>query len=318
MSNQCVLALIVFVSVSHATIISQNNYTRLEFDDKKSNNELLGEYNSQSSMECAAVCQMGCGVFGFNTLMKKCRTHKKIFTTEVSNEAGWRYYSNDFIPVDCKDLRENGLSKSGVYEIFPYSTITSPVRVYCDMETMDGGWTVIQKRVDGSLDFKRNWIDYKNGFGAPEWNVWIGNEVMHQLTKEKNSSLYVSITLEDVTRLYEMYDQFSVSNESEKYRLFLAGDAVGTLGDSMLKPSEQYATLSGMYFSTSDRDNDNSNDGKIGGNCAAAYGGGWWFNACHHAFLNGPWSPVHWTWPWCPTILSGSSIRETIMMIKRH
>ncbi|XP_061186265.1 fibroleukin-like [Saccostrea echinata] len=98
------------------------------------------------------------------------------------------------------------------------------------METIGGGWTAIQKRVDGSVSFYRTWREYKNGFGSPEQDVWAGNDVIHQLTKEKNASLYVSITLQNGTTLYEMYDQFSVSDETGKYQLFLAGPASGTLG----------------------------------------------------------------------------------------
>ncbi|XP_073846030.1 uncharacterized protein [Musca autumnalis] len=29
----------------------------------------------------------------------------------------------------------------------------------------DGDWTVIQRRINGTLDFQRNWLSYKNGFG---------------------------------------------------------------------------------------------------------------------------------------------------------
>ncbi|XP_062576724.1 fibroleukin-like [Saccostrea cucullata] len=141
------------------------------------------------------------------------------------------FFSAVVIPVDCKDLHEDGHTDTGVYEIYPYGTMTSPLRVYCDMTTVAGGWTAIQKRVNGSLSFDRNWTAYKNGFGSPEQEVWVGNDVIHQLTKEKNSFLYVSITLQNGTTLYEMYDRFSVSNETEKYQLFLAGPATGTLGE---------------------------------------------------------------------------------------
>ncbi|XP_061190537.1 angiopoietin-2-like [Saccostrea echinata] len=182
------------------------------------------------------------------------------------------------------------------------------------METMDGGWTVIQKRLDGGLSFDRNWTEYKNGFGEPEGNVWIGNDVIHQLTKERNSSLYVSITLVNGSKPYELYEWFSVSNEEDKYKLFLGGPATGTLGDGMLKIGNSYVSLPGMSFTTSDKDNDRYD----GVNCAVDLKGGWWFNICHHAFLNGPWSPQNWINPWYPTIQTGADIRGTIMMIKRH
>ncbi|XP_062617331.1 ficolin-2-like [Saccostrea cucullata] len=161
------------------------------------------------------------------------------------------------------------------------------------MKTRGGGWTVIQKRVDGSLSFDENWAAYKNGFGTPEQNDWIGNDVIHHLTKENNSSLYVSITLQNGRSLYELYEKFTISNETEKYKLFLAGTAVGTLGDSLLDTGSFYFGLSGMKFSTSDRDN----DGSSYKNCAAHYKGGWWFKSCSRAFLNGPWSPDTWYEP---------------------
>ena len=37
--------------------------------------------------------------------------------------------------------------------------------VFCEMDYMGGGWTVIQRRTEGLLDFKRPWTDYVNGFG---------------------------------------------------------------------------------------------------------------------------------------------------------
>ncbi|XP_062597414.1 microfibril-associated glycoprotein 4-like [Saccostrea cucullata] len=316
MGALCAIVLVlIFFDVCQSTIISRKYTAQLELNDEKSNEEPLGEHNSTSVIECAARCQRECSIFGFHSQMKKCRTHKRNLMSEVSNEDGWRYYSHDFTPIDCKDLQSDGYFNSGVYEIYPYGTITSPVQAYCDMTTMGGGWTAIQKRINGTLDFDRTWTEYKNGFGAPEQDVWVGNDVIHQLTKEGTSSLYVTITLQNGTTLYETYDRFSVSDEAGKYQLFLAGPATGTLGDSMLDTGNPNRDLSGMSFTTPDRDNDRASL-----HCATVSytRGGWWFNACHAAFLNGQWSPESWYNPWSPTVTSGTSVRGTTMMIRRN
>ncbi|XP_062574947.1 fibrinogen-like protein 1, partial [Saccostrea cucullata] len=215
---------------------------------------------------------------------------------------------------DCKDHFLQGHTQSGVYSINPFGK-ENHVDVYCDMAIEGGGWTAIQKRVSGSVSFDRTWSEYKVGFGNASDSYWIGNDVIHQLTKGRNSSLYVSITLQDGTTLYELYQQFSVSDGRDSYRLYLGGSASGTLGDSMFNTGDIRFNLSGMYFSTPDRDNDRASIG----NCAAYSGrrGGWWFNACHFTFLNGPWNPADWWYPWYPTVRNGTSIRETMMLIKR-
>ena len=53
------------------------------------------------------------------------------------------------------------MSSDGVYIISPDGRC--PFRVYCDMT--NGGWTLIQKRQDGSVNFYRPWDDYVDGFG---------------------------------------------------------------------------------------------------------------------------------------------------------
>ncbi|XP_062569643.1 ficolin-2-like [Saccostrea cucullata] len=147
---------------------------------------------------------------------------------------------------------------------------------------------------------------------AKQYNTY-RNDLIHQLTKEITSSLYVTITLQNGTTLYEMYDGFSVSDEAEKYQIFLAGPATGTLGDSKIDTGFHYYNQSGMYFSTPDRDNN-----RYSSHCAAVYRGGWWYNRCHSSFLNAPSFPGDLSNPRYPTVTSGTSVKGTTMMIRRN
>ena len=95
--------------------------------------------------------------------------------------------------------------------------------MFCDQTTAGGGWTVLQKRFDGSVDFYRGWNDYKRGFGNLTGEFWLGLDKIYRLTVSSSNKLRVD--LEDVqgTTSFAEYSSFAVGNETEKYKLRVGG-----------------------------------------------------------------------------------------------
>lgn len=182
-------------------------------------------------------------------------------------------------PRDCSDISTLGQRKSGVYKVTPDPRNAS-FAVYCDMEEFGGGWTVLQRRINGTVSFNRNWADYKKGFGDPKGEYWLGNDKIHLLTKTKDMILRIELEDYEGTRGYAKYEQFYVSNEFLNYRLSLSGYS-GTAGNAM--QFSKHFNHDQKFFSTPDKDNDMYPSG----NCGAYYGSGWWFDACMSANLNG-------------------------------
>ncbi|XP_062606266.1 microfibril-associated glycoprotein 4-like isoform X2 [Saccostrea cucullata] len=163
--------------------------------------------------------------------------------------------------------------KDGVYSIYP--DMNTKKLVYCDMTTEGGDWTVINKRMDGSVDFYRSWDSYKEGFGNVEGEYWLGNEAIHLLTKRKEHELRVDLQKFTGEKAFAKYSKFSVGSESQKFKLTVTGYS-GTAGDS-------FNHHNGRSFSTKDADNDSWKT-----SCAVRGKAGWWFGSCDDCNLNGP------------------------------
>ncbi|XP_062605704.1 angiopoietin-2-like, partial [Saccostrea cucullata] len=155
--------------------IGQLYTTESQFDDLRSETELISEDDSQSLSDCAFLCKHHCHCFGFNLIVKKCRLHTYCLMEEMNSpEPGWKYYCTGYtLPKDCQEYYNNGHTQSGVYGISPYRKRCHVVYVFCDMVTNGGGWTAIQRRRSGSVSFDRTWVDYKRGFGETETAYWI-------------------------------------------------------------------------------------------------------------------------------------------------
>ena len=142
------------------------------------------------------------------------------------------------------------------------------------METDGGGWTVFQRRQDGSEDFYRGWDDYVMGFGNLTGEFWLGLDKIHRLTKRIPTGLRIDMGDFEGNTAFAKYDTFRVLNSSTNYTLNVAGYS-GTAGDSL-------TSHNGLQFTTKDRDND-----RYSHNCAILYNGAWWYGACHSSNLNG-------------------------------
>ena len=110
---------------------------------------------------------------------------------------------------------------SGLYKIDPDGL--GEFEVFCDQKTAGGGWTVFQRRQDGSVDFYRGWNDYKVGFGNLNGEFWLGLDKIHRLTASRNKKLRVDLEATAGTILLAEYSSFAVANEKAKYQLTVGG-----------------------------------------------------------------------------------------------
>ena len=61
--------------------------------------------------------------------------------------------------------------------------------MYCNMSVDGGGWVVLQRRFDGSVDFNQNWAVCEHTFGNMTGEYWLGLIKMHRLTASAQQEL---------------------------------------------------------------------------------------------------------------------------------
>uniref|UniRef100_A0A915AE27 Uncharacterized protein n=2 Tax=Parascaris univalens TaxID=6257 RepID=A0A915AE27_PARUN len=164
----------------------------------------------------------------------------------------WQYDSD----ANCEEYRPrrhcadlflyHNKTKNGVYTIRPFSSTSGPgasreVSVYCDMKTAGGGWTLMSSSLSDSMSNK-TFKEYVTGFGDPSVkDVWLGLDIIHQMTKEMNTSLRVNLhyctnqgiptetgALDDIYSTYCTYAIFKVLSRSEGYAVDIPFSCRGT------------------------------------------------------------------------------------------
>ncbi|KAM4626893.1 fibrinogen-like protein 1-like protein [Discoglossus pictus] len=225
------------------------------------------------------------GVKPFTTLTRE-ELYQKIANKDVLGKGQLEQLLNvprggvspELLAKDCRGAFLNGRRKSGLYVIQPKHSV--PMVVYCNLAVEGGGWTVIQRNTKSSGVFgSSTWSMYKNGFGNPMGNHWLGNELIYFLTRQNTFTVRFLITDAQNKEYYADYSSFRVDSEDNGYALRL-GNFSGSVWDALTVMNET-GTHDNMKFSTSDRDNDRWDK-----NCAKENNGGWWFDSCHSALLN--------------------------------
>ena len=172
--------------------------------------------------------------------------------------------------------------KSRVYNITNFcGDCDEIVEGYCDGTTAGGGWLVVQRKKDGSVNFNRTWVDYEDGFGSLTGEFWYGLTPLHCLTNQGQWEMRIDFTLTDGTKSYLSYSSFKVGPASSNYKLSISGYN----GIASSDPIAGSYSLNGMPFTTIDKDNDKSTSK----NCAKNHvgnAGGWWYNGCSYIFIN--------------------------------
>ncbi|XP_011189963.2 angiopoietin-related protein 1-like [Zeugodacus cucurbitae] len=223
--------------------------------------------------DTCTVCKCDCNCTVKLAVEDEGMSEDQIVTTEANIEE--QIIANRATnPSSCMEAAANSLN-SGVYKIKLEKMNITGLEVFCEENVDSGGWLVIQRRQSNSVDFNRNWQDYKKGFGDLKGDYWFGLEQLHALTSSCEQELYIQLQIDSGETYFVKYSEFVIADESEDYALKNIGKYSGNAGNGL-------RTHLSMKFSTYDRDNDIYKD-----NCAMIFKGGWWFRSCYRSNLNG-------------------------------
>ena len=191
------------------------------------------------------------------------------------------------ISGSCCEVKSNKFKfsistpRSGVYNITNFCGVGEVAEGYCDAVSDGGGWLVVQRRKDGSVNFDRTWVEYEEGFGDLDGEFWYGLRPLHCLTSQGRWQLRIDLTFSNGTKSYLFYYKFAVGPASSQYQLSISGfNGITTDLFHYIHP------IDGMKFTAKDRDNDLSSRQCAVNGWAGKNSGGWWYQDCALIFIN--------------------------------
>ncbi|GFR78095.1 ficolin-2 [Elysia marginata] len=211
-------------------------------------------------------------------------------------------------PLICEKNMGKDTNRSYPHYI-TMSQLTLQRKILCDTQTDGGGWTVIQRRINGDVYFNRDWKSFKEGFGKVEPNedFWLGNEAVHVLTYVQPYELRVELT-SDGKDYVASYKTFALDSEANKYRIRL-----GAVTSSIDSGGHGLSYSNNAAFSTYDQDNDVSSS-----SCAVSRRCAWWYKNCNWSKLTTKWinGQAYQAWYTGSKWLSATRIEMKIRPIK--
>jgi len=203
----------------------------------------------------------------------------------------------------CHDYYKLNMS-SGVYMI---NINGSPVEVYCLMATKDdetffadGGYTVIQSRMELGVSFEKTYEQFESYFGRPTpaiGSYWIGLQNIYALTNQFNMRLNVYTNSCMGQEAYGEYDSFKILDATKGYAVTTGNwqtngspcDGFKTAFVGARDEGCPFATLA-TYNSTFDTGLNCIKRGITAATIAVINSGGWWFGSGMNNF-NGHYYP---------------------------
>ncbi|XP_078578136.1 microfibril-associated glycoprotein 4-like [Branchiostoma floridae x Branchiostoma japonicum] len=156
-------------------------------------------------------------------------SNKRHLPDNVDNQDGTKNVERTYFD-DCSEVYTAqalfATVTDGPFSIKPFN-VDNPISVYCDQTTDGGGWTVIQRRFDGSLQFYRQIEAYRDGFGDSSGEYWLGLENIYRILAQNAYELYIELEDWEGIVTYAKYSSFSID---QHYTLHVTGYS-GTAGD---------------------------------------------------------------------------------------